>query len=35
MLKGNGEFFITHIKDKEVKDWIAYQKTTNVLLMII
>jgi len=32
MLKGNGEFFITHIKDEKVKDWIAYQKTTNVFI---
>ncbi|HYJ65775.1 MAG TPA: hypothetical protein VEV62_18665, partial [Parafilimonas sp.] len=32
MLKGNGEFFITHIKGDEVKDWIAYQKTTNVFI---
>jgi hypothetical protein len=32
MLKGRGETFITHIKDDEVKDWIAYQKTTNVFI---
>ncbi len=32
MLKGKGEVYITHIKDKEVKDWIAYQKTTNVFI---
>src|SRR6478752_3750450 len=32
MLKGAGEFFITHIKGNEVKDWIAYQKTTNVFI---
>jgi hypothetical protein len=32
MLKGKGEFFITHIKGKEVIDWIAYQKTTNVFI---
>jgi hypothetical protein len=32
MLKGNGEFFITHIKGDEVKDWVAYQKTTNVFI---
>ena len=32
MLKGKGEFFITHIKGKKVKDWIAYQKTTNVFI---
>jgi signal transduction histidine kinase len=30
MLKGSGEFFHTHIKD--VKNWIAYQKTTNVFI---
>jgi hypothetical protein len=32
MLKGKGEIFITHIKGKKVKDWIAYQKTTNVFI---
>src|SRR5947207_10939305 len=32
MLKGKGEFFITHIKGKKVKEWIAYQKTTNVFI---
>ena len=32
MLKGKGEFFITHIKGEEVKNWIAYQKTTNVFI---
>lgn len=32
MIKGKGEFFITHIKGKEVIDWIAYQKTTNVFI---
>lgn len=32
MLKGKGETFITHIKGDEVKDWIAYQKTTNVFI---
>lgn len=32
MLKGKGEFFITHINGKEVIDWIAYQKTTNVFI---
>src|SRR5688572_25058733 len=30
MLKGAGEFFSTHIKD--VNNWIAYQKTTNVFI---
>jgi hypothetical protein len=32
MLRGKGETFITHIKDNEVKNWIAYQKTTNVFI---
>ena len=32
MLKGKGEFFKTHIKGKKVKDWITYQKTTNVFI---
>ena len=32
MLKGKGESFITHIKGKEVKEWIAYQKKTNVFI---
>lgn len=32
MLKGKGETFITHIKGDEVKDWIEYQKTTNVFI---
>jgi len=32
MLKGNGEFMIAHINGSEVKDWIAYQKTTNVFI---
>jgi signal transduction histidine kinase len=32
MLKGNGEFMVAHIKGDEVKDWIAYQKTTNVFI---
>lgn len=32
MLKGYGEFFVSHIKGSEVKDWIAYQKTTNVFI---
>lgn len=32
MLKGKGETFITHIKGKKVKDWIDYQKTTNVFI---
>jgi signal transduction histidine kinase/ketosteroid isomerase-like protein len=32
MMKGKGEFFSTNIKGKKVKDWIAYQKTTNVFI---
>ena len=32
MLKGKGEFFITHIKGKKLKEWIDYQKTTNVFI---
>ena len=32
MLKGKGRFFIKHIRGKQVKDWIDYQKTTNVFL---
>ena len=32
MLKGNGEFMTAHIIGDEVKDWIAYQKTTNVFI---
>src|SRR5258705_6141194 len=33
MLKGKGKFYITHIKGrKKLKDWIAYQKNTNVFI---
>ncbi len=32
MIKGAGEFFIRHINGDEVKDWLAYQKTTNVFI---
>lgn len=32
MLKGRGEFYATHIKGQKVKDWIKYQKTTNVFI---
>jgi hypothetical protein len=32
MLRGKGETFISHIKGDEVKDWLAYQKTTNVFI---
>ena len=32
MMKGAGEFFSTNLNEKEVKEWIAYQKTTNVFI---
>jgi len=32
MLKGRGQHFVTHIKGKKVKEWLAYQKTTNVFI---
>jgi len=32
MFKGKGEVFTRHIKDKEVKDWLAYQRSTNVFI---
>jgi len=32
MLQGKGKFYITHIKGKKVKDWITYQKGTNVFI---
>ncbi len=32
MLTGKGEFYITHIKGQKVKDWLVYQKTTNVFI---
>ncbi len=32
MLKGKGEVSVTHIKGEKVKDWIAYQKGTNVFI---
>lgn len=32
MLKGKGEMYITHIKGKKVKEWLAYHKTTNVFI---
>ncbi|MBK9569731.1 MAG: nuclear transport factor 2 family protein [Chitinophagaceae bacterium] len=32
MLKGKGEVSVTHIKGEKVKDWIAYQKSTNVFV---
>src|SRR5579862_394456 len=32
MLKGNGEVMTAHIKGDKVKDWVTYQKTTNVFI---
>ncbi|HVM88970.1 MAG TPA: ATP-binding protein [Puia sp.] len=32
MQKGKGEFYISHIKGRKVKEWVAYQKTTNVFI---
>jgi signal transduction histidine kinase len=32
MLNGKDRFFIKCIKGKSVKDWVAYQKTTNVFI---
>ncbi|HEY6063107.1 MAG TPA: hypothetical protein VIV35_05835, partial [Chitinophagaceae bacterium] len=32
MLKGKGEFSFTHIRGNKVRDWLAYQKTTNVFI---
>ena len=32
MLKGSGEFIEAHINGNEVKDWLSYQKTTNVFI---
>ena len=32
MLKSKGSFFKTHIKGDKVKEWVAYQKTTNVFI---
>src|SRR6187401_295342 len=32
MMSGKGEVYSTHIKGKKVKDWIAYQKSTNVFI---
>ena len=32
MIKGKGEFFSKNINGHEVKDWIEYQKTTNVFI---
>jgi len=32
MLRGKGGFYSTNIKGAQVKDWMAYQKTTNVFI---
>ncbi|MEJ7674846.1 MAG: nuclear transport factor 2 family protein [Chitinophagaceae bacterium] len=32
MQKGNGEFFELNMQGNEIKDWIDYQKTTNVFI---
>ncbi|MGG9962196.1 sensor histidine kinase [Ferruginibacter sp. SUN106] len=32
MFKGKGEVYTTHIKGSEVKDWLAYQRSTNVFI---
>jgi len=32
MFKGKGEVYTTHIVGKEVKDWLAYQRSTNVFI---
>jgi signal transduction histidine kinase len=32
MLKGKGQFYKTHMKGQQVKDWIDYQKSTNVFI---
>lgn len=32
MIKGKGEVYTIHVNGSEVKDWIAYQKTTNVFI---
>ena len=32
MLKGKGEWYSTHIDRSGLKDWITYQKTTNVFI---
>jgi len=32
MMQGKGEFFSTLIKGEKVKDWIAYQRSTNVFI---
>ncbi|MEO6814025.1 MAG: hypothetical protein ABI172_08850, partial [Ginsengibacter sp.] len=32
MMKGKDEFFIRHLKGKKLKEWLTYQKTTNVFI---
>jgi signal transduction histidine kinase len=32
MQKGNGEFYTSQLTEAEVKDWLTYQKTTNVFI---
>src|SRR6478609_5340883 len=32
MLKGKGEFFFSHIKGEKLKEWLNFQKTTNVFI---
>jgi len=32
MMQGKGKSYATHIKGKKIKEWIAYQKTTNVFI---
>ncbi len=32
MLRGKGEFFVSHIRGDKVKKWIEYQKSTNVFI---
>jgi len=32
MIEGKGNFYITNIKGAKVKEWLAYQKTTNVFI---
>src|SRR5690242_14627458 len=32
MMEGKGNFYITNIRGAKVKEWLAYQKTTNVFI---
>ena len=32
MLKGKGESFFSHITGEKLKEWLNYQKTTNVFI---